>query len=136
MPYLQDDREDDGDDLEPLVPAIAAYLARDAMRGWLFSAKAFAPKFSRLNPFSGIKRMFSSQGLIELVKALGKALGTGVRAPVLLPDVSISHDELGKPSFTFAPLLAAHLAERGLTAHLSISDEQDYAVAFVILEKP
>ena len=24
--------------------------------------------------------------------------------------------------------------ERGLTAHLSISDEQDYAVAFVILE--
>ena len=69
-------------------------------------------------------------------EALGKALGTGVRAPVLLPDVSISHDELGKPSFTFAPLLAAHLAERGLTAHLSISDEQDYAVAFVILEKP
>jgi hypothetical protein len=28
----------DGDDLEPLVPAIARYLAQDAMRGWLFSA--------------------------------------------------------------------------------------------------
>ncbi len=28
----------DGDDLEPLVPAIASYLARDAIRGWLFSA--------------------------------------------------------------------------------------------------
>jgi hypothetical protein len=30
--------------------------------------------------------------------------------------------------------LAHHLAERGLVAHLSISDEADYAVAFVILE--
>jgi hypothetical protein len=28
----------EGDDLEPLVPAIATYLAKDAIRGWLFSA--------------------------------------------------------------------------------------------------
>ena len=44
-----------------------------ALRGWLFSTKAFVPDFKRLNPVSGIKRMFSSHGLIELVKALGKA---------------------------------------------------------------
>lgn len=69
-------------------------------------------------------------------EALGKALGTGVRAPVLLPEIAIDHDELGKPAFAFAPELAAHLAQRGLIAHLSISDEQDYAVAFVILETP
>lgn len=43
------------------------------LRGWLFSTKAFAPNFKRLNPMSGIKRMFSSQGLIELVKAMAKA---------------------------------------------------------------
>ena len=67
-------------------------------------------------------------------EALGKALGTGVRAPVLLPDIAITHDELGKPYFTFGPALAAHLAERRLVAHLSISDEQDHAIAFVILE--
>ncbi|MBT9590881.1 MAG: flagellar type III secretion system protein FlhB [Thiobacillus sp.] len=42
------------------------------LRGWLFSTKALAPKFDRMNPLSGIKRMFSSQGLIELFKALGK----------------------------------------------------------------
>lgn len=69
-------------------------------------------------------------------EALGKAFGTGVRAPLLLPDVSVIHDALGKPSFSYAPALAAELAGRGLTAHLSISDERDYAVAFVILEKP
>jgi holo-[acyl-carrier protein] synthase len=68
-------------------------------------------------------------------EALGKAFGSGVRAPVLLPDIAVAHDELGKPAFVFAPALAAHFAARGLAAHLSISDEQDYAVAFVILEK-
>ena len=68
-------------------------------------------------------------------EALAKAYGTGVRAPVLLPEVSVEHDELGKPAFAYSPALAAHFAERGLAAHLSISDEQDYAVAFVILEK-
>jgi len=42
------------------------------LRGWMFSPKALAPKFDRMNPMSGIKRMFSSHGLVELVKALGK----------------------------------------------------------------
>ena len=52
---------------------VLATLASPLMlRGWLFSTKALAPKFNRMNPISGIKRMFSSQGLIELVKALGK----------------------------------------------------------------
>ena len=52
---------------------VLATLASPLMlRGWLFSTKALEPKFDRMNPISGIKRMFSSQGLIELVKALGK----------------------------------------------------------------
>ena len=67
-------------------------------------------------------------------EALGKAFGTGVRAPVLLPDIAIEHDAYGKPSFSYSSALAALFAERCLTAHLSISDEQEYAVAFVILE--
>jgi holo-[acyl-carrier protein] synthase len=54
---------------------------------------------------------------------------------VLLPDIAVEHDELGKPSFATRRARRA-FAERGLAAHLSISDEQDYAVAFVILEKP
>ena len=69
-------------------------------------------------------------------EALGKAFGTGIRAPLLLPEIAVSHDELGKPAFVFGTALAGHFAGRGLVAHLSISDEQDYAVAFVILEKP
>ncbi len=65
-------------------------------------------------------------------EAFAKAFGTGVRPPVLLPAIAITHDELGKPAFAFDADLAA--AVHPLTAHLSISDEADYAVAYVILE--
>jgi len=55
-----------------LLVVVAALASPLLLRGWLFSTKALAPKFNRLNPFSGIKRMFSRQGLIELVKSLAK----------------------------------------------------------------
>ena len=68
-------------------------------------------------------------------EALGKALGIGVAAPATLPNVRVMHDAAGRPGFEFTPELAAYLAERGIVrAHLSLSDEADYAVAFVILE--
>jgi holo-[acyl-carrier protein] synthase len=68
-------------------------------------------------------------------EALGKALGTGIRAPVLLTAIAVGHDGLGKPAFDLAPPLAAHLRERGLSAYLSLSDETDYALAFVVVER-
>ena len=67
-------------------------------------------------------------------EALGKALGIGVAAPAILFSIAVTHDELGKSAFGYAPPLARYLAERGLTAHLSISDEAAYALAFVVLE--
>ncbi|WP_373988534.1 flagellar biosynthesis protein FlhB [Duganella sp. BuS-21] len=45
--------------------------------GWLFSSKAFMPKFSKLNPVSGISNMFSKNALVELVKAVLKTLVVG-----------------------------------------------------------
>ena len=67
-------------------------------------------------------------------EALGKALGIGVAKPATLPNIAVEHDALGKPSFSYAPELAQLLAERGLVAHLSISDEKEFALAFVVLE--
>ena len=63
--------------LEALMPLLIVLLVMSivgpiALGGWLFSAKAMAPKFSRMNPLSGLKRMFSMKALIELVKALAK----------------------------------------------------------------
>lgn len=68
-------------------------------------------------------------------EAFGKALGIGIAAPATFGNVAVIHDELGKPAFAYAPELERYLAERGLTAHLSISDETDYALAFVVLDK-
>ena len=68
-------------------------------------------------------------------EAFGKALGIGVAAPATLGNVAVVHDELGKPAFAYAPELERYLAERALTAHLSISDETDYALAFVVIER-
>ena len=56
---------------------LVALLSPMLMSGWLFSTKALQPKFGKLNPFSGIKRMFSAHSLIELIKALGKAILVG-----------------------------------------------------------
>ncbi len=68
-------------------------------------------------------------------EAFGKALGTGLRAPATLLSISVAHDALGRPFFEYAPDLAEHLAELGLRAHLSISDEKEYAIAFVVMEQ-
>ena len=69
-------------------------------------------------------------------EALAKAAGSGLRHPLSLCNISVVHDTLGKPVFVFAAELATHLAGLGVTGHhLSISDEREHAVAFVILEK-
>jgi holo-[acyl-carrier protein] synthase len=67
-------------------------------------------------------------------EAFSKALGTGVRPPATLTAIAVGHDELGKPLLIFDGPLAELLAGKKLTAHLSLSDEADYAVAYVILE--
>ena len=69
-------------------------------------------------------------------EAFGKALGTGVRAPATLTAVAVAHDELGKPILTFSGPLADLMSQRKLSAHLSLSDETDMVVAFVVLEQP
>ncbi|MBB4866205.1 flagellar biosynthetic protein FlhB [Pseudomonas nitritireducens] len=54
------------------VVLVAALVGPVALGGWLFSAEALAPKFSRMNPLAGIKRMFSLRSVTELLKALAK----------------------------------------------------------------
>ncbi|MFT6390094.1 MAG: flagellar biosynthetic protein FlhB [Cellvibrionaceae bacterium] len=53
---------------------LAALIGPIALGGWLFSTKSLMPKFSRMNPLEGIKRMFSMTSLVELVKAMAKII--------------------------------------------------------------
>ena len=56
------------------VMVVVAVLASVALGGFNISAEALAPKFSKLDPIQGIKRVFSARGLMELVKSLAKFL--------------------------------------------------------------
>ena len=70
-------------------------------------------------------------------EALLKALGTGFRKDgITLGQVSVDHNDLGKPVLRFAGEAQYTLARLGISeSHLSIADERDYALAYVILEK-
>jgi len=60
----------------PLVAllVIASILGPIALGGWLYSPQAMLPKGDRMNPIAGLKRMFSTKSLLELLKALAKVL--------------------------------------------------------------
>ena len=60
-----------------LVVMLAAAFSPLLLNGWLFSVQALQPKFSKLNPASGLVRMFSKTALVELTKAIGKATLVG-----------------------------------------------------------
>lgn len=68
-------------------------------------------------------------------EAFAKALGTGIGKEVGFNDLWIGHSAAGRPQLGYSSQLAKNLSERRLGAHLSISDEQDYAVAFVVIEE-
>nr|WP_220497835.1 flagellar biosynthesis protein FlhB [Burkholderia cepacia] len=60
------------------LTGVAALLAPMALGGWLISQKTFELKFDRLNPISGLGRIFSIQGPIQLGMSLAKTLVVGV----------------------------------------------------------
>lgn len=55
-----------------IVLLIAVFASATLIGGWSFSMKAAAFKAKRMNPISGIKRIFSANSLMELLKALAK----------------------------------------------------------------
>lgn len=59
-----------------LMLAVAVFSPM-LVSGWLFTFKPLQPSFSKLNPISGIARMFSTQSLVELLKAVIKSLIVG-----------------------------------------------------------
>ncbi|HEX8955974.1 MAG TPA: holo-ACP synthase [Burkholderiaceae bacterium] len=68
-------------------------------------------------------------------EAFSKALGTGFRPPMSWHGLQVMNDEEGKPVAVTSGELRGYLEARQLQAQISLSDEADYAVAFVILEK-
>ena len=68
-------------------------------------------------------------------EAFSKALGLGLRGPMTLLSLQILNDARGQPQAVARKALAPYLEERHLSAHVSLSDEVDSALAFVVIEQ-
>ncbi len=67
-------------------------------------------------------------------EAAAKALGTGFRDGLSLCHIGVAHDGKGRPFLVYNGRAEELMHEMGVgEGHLSIADEQDYAVAFVTL---
>ena len=68
-------------------------------------------------------------------EAFGKAAGTGILVPLTLSGITVGHDALGRPFFELSSVVQTYLQTKGVVqTHLSISDEREHAIAFVIFE--
>ena len=72
-------------------------------------------------------------------EAFSKSLGTGFRDNFNFKDISVINDKLGKPSFFISKKIKNMIKKkfkiRKFNFFLSITDEEKYSMAFVILQK-
>lgn len=67
-------------------------------------------------------------------EAAAKALGTGFRDGLSLSHITVGHDPLGRPMLEFSGKALTLIRDLGIeSAHLSLADEKEYAIAFVTL---
>ncbi|MEY4466925.1 MAG: Flagellar biosynthetic protein FlhB, partial [Pseudomonadota bacterium] len=95
-----------------LLTAAVAIASSGATGGFLFELGSVKPKFSKLNPLSGIKRMFGVKAAVELGKALLKfTLVSGVVAWVLVDNVG-TLNKIGRMALEPGLLIAGELLTR------------------------
>jgi holo-[acyl-carrier protein] synthase len=117
------------------VRRIAASLAR---RGDRFAERVLGP--NELIVFRARRAKVESRGVSYLAtrfsakEAFAKAIGMGMRSPMRWRDCEIVNAPSGKPLIRLHGELAAWFDERKLQAHVSVSDETDYATSFVVVE--
>lgn len=113
------------------IPRIAAALGRFGER---FARRILCePELKRFaahrQPAAYLAKRFAAK------EAFTKALGTGIRAPANWHGVWVINLRSGKPVLEFTPALQALLDTRGVRhAHVSLTDERQFASATVILE--
>ncbi|MFN3569844.1 MAG: holo-ACP synthase [Polaromonas sp.] len=67
-------------------------------------------------------------------EAFSKAIGLGMRMPMSWRNCEIAKAASGKPEIVLHGVLKAWFEAQGLTAHVTVTDETDYAASFVVVE--
>ncbi len=68
-------------------------------------------------------------------EAFSKAIGLGMRTPMTWRDCEILNEAGGRPVIVLHGALREWFDERRLSAHVTVSDETDYAATFVVVEQ-
>ena len=69
-------------------------------------------------------------------EALSKALGTGIAQGVCLTEIEVYNNALGQPKLKLHGTTTQKAQQLGVVkSYLSLSDEEDYAIAYVILSR-
>ncbi|MDP1976928.1 holo-ACP synthase [Undibacterium sp.] len=111
-------------------------LARNGER---FAEKILGPE--ELAIFRQRKALVEARGLRYLAtrfaakEAFSKAVGMGMRDPMNWHAVQTLNNDQGQPVVQANGNMLQWMQERSLHARMSVSDETDYAIAFVIIEQ-
>lgn len=117
------------------VRRIAAALARHGDR---FAERVLGP--DELRVFHARRARVEKRGVSYLAtrfsakEAFSKAIGLGLHAPMRWRDCETLNLASGKPEIRLHGALADWFAARRLAAHVSLTDESDYATSFVVVE--
>ncbi|MEO3712087.1 holo-ACP synthase [Roseateles flavus] len=107
-------------------------------RGPRFAEKVLGPH--EIEVFRDRSARVEARGIAYLAtrfsakEAFSKAIGLGLRMPMTWRDCEIVKAASGKPEIRLHGALKAWFEARGLQAHVSVSDETDYATSFVVVE--
>jgi holo-[acyl-carrier protein] synthase len=118
------------------ISRIEAALERNGER---FAEKILGPE--ELEKYRRRKAKVAARGIRFLAtrfaakEAFSKAVGLGMRMPMTWRAMQTLNAPSGKPVAQTSGALKEFMEQNGLTAQVSITDEADYAVAFVIVEK-
>jgi holo-[acyl-carrier protein] synthase len=117
------------------VRRIAATLER---RGDRFAQKVLGP--AELRVFHARRARAPLRGLRFLAtrfsakEAFSKAIGLGIRSPMTWSACEVLNEASGKPVVHLSGALAEWFNARRLQAHVTVTDEGDYAASFVVVE--
>jgi holo-[acyl-carrier protein] synthase len=118
------------------IRRMRATLAR---RGERFAEKVLGPH--EIEVFRQRHARVEARGVSYLAtrfsakEAFAKAIGLGMRMPMTWRDCEVVNAASGKPGIRLHGELARWFEARALEAHLSVTDEADYAAAFVVVEQ-
>jgi len=107
-------------------------------RGERFAERVLGPH--EIEVFRARRARVEARGVAYLAtrfaakEAFSKAIGLGMRMPMSWRACEVVRAAGGKPGLVLHGTLAEWFESRGLVAHLTVSDEPDYGVAFVVVE--